>query len=80
MYRIAKYIALEQVFNQKIPDNITFKELYNSYNGIPFEGEKLYSYSFSSESGAKFISEINDDYWDILPPTDNILYFFEIDT
>ncbi|BCN31098.1 hypothetical protein [Anaeromicropila herbilytica] len=65
--RDKEIIEFEQVFNQKLPDKITFKEIYNSYCSFPYEGVKLYSYSFSGESVEKFISEIKTDSWNSLP-------------
>lgn len=63
----------EKIYNQKLPSNITSKDLYNTYNGIPYEGEKLCCFSFGKEDIDKFISKIKiSKNWNSLPLSETL--------
>lgn len=63
----------EHIFNQTLPNKVVSEKLYDSHEGIHYDGESLYQFSFSEESADEFISKVeSSDSWKPLPLSESL--------
>ncbi|AEE96666.1 hypothetical protein [Mahella australiensis] len=70
--------VFEKQYKVDLPNDVALATLYDDYGGVPYEGELLYRYSFSSQEGEQFISSIIEaGDWKRLPlsaPLSHLMY------
>ncbi len=68
----------ENTFNESLPKNVESIEIFDDYSGAPFEGERLYGFSFSKSDADLYIAKIKSSCkWSALPlspPLDLLMY------